>query len=73
MSSRIVVGGLKIECAIGQVLAHRRAARPFCYQEVNVSKSPGHRKWPAHKVQEQRLGERVEVEVNGEVIASSSD
>ena len=38
-----------------------------------MSKSPGHRKWPAHKVQEQRLDERIEVEVNGAVIASSSD
>jgi uncharacterized protein (DUF427 family) len=38
-----------------------------------MSKSPGHRKWPAHKVDERSLGEAVEVEVNGEVIAQSSD
>jgi uncharacterized protein (DUF427 family) len=43
------------------------------FQEVHMSKSPGHRKWPAHKVDERSLGEAVEVEVNGEVIAQSSD
>ena len=38
-----------------------------------MSKSPGHRSHPDHKVEEKRLTERVEVEVNGEVIAWSSD
>jgi len=38
-----------------------------------MSKSPGHRKWPDHKVQEQRVDQRVTVEVNGEVIADSSN
>jgi len=36
-----------------------------------MSKSPGHRKWPTHKVKEQPLGEIVEVEVDGELIARS--
>jgi uncharacterized protein (DUF427 family) len=38
-----------------------------------VSKSPGHQKWPAHKVQEQRIGDTVEVLVDGDVIAGSCD
>ena len=38
-----------------------------------MSKSPGHRKWPAHKVAEKRIGETVEVEVDGEVLAYSRD
>lgn len=38
-----------------------------------MSKSPGHRKWPDHKVEEQRLEERMQVEVQGRVIADSSD
>ena len=38
-----------------------------------MSKSPGHQKWPAHKVQEERIAQTVEVVVDGEVIASSSD
>ena len=38
-----------------------------------MSKSPGHRKWPEHKVQEKDLGQRVKVEVDGEVIAESSN
>jgi len=36
-------------------------------------KSPGHQKWPDHKVQEKHLGEKVDVEVAGEVIADSQD
>ena len=38
-----------------------------------MSKSPGHRKWPEHNVQEARLGQRVTVEINGEVVADSID
>lgn len=38
-----------------------------------MSKSPGHRKWPNHKVQEQPIGQRVKVEINGQVVADSSD
>lgn len=38
-----------------------------------MGKSPGHRKWPEHKVQEKHLGQRVKVEVNGELIAESSN
>jgi uncharacterized protein (DUF427 family) len=41
-------------------------------EDDDMSKSPGHVKWPAHKVQEQHIDARVEVEVDGEVIASSS-
>jgi uncharacterized protein (DUF427 family) len=36
-----------------------------------MSKSPGHRKWPDHQVREVPLEERVQVLVNGEVIADS--
>jgi uncharacterized protein (DUF427 family) len=38
-----------------------------------MSKSPGHRKWPEHKVTEQQLGERVKVEVNGKIVADSDN
>jgi uncharacterized protein (DUF427 family) len=38
-----------------------------------MSKSPGHREHPEHKVREQPLEERLRVAVNGEVIADSSD
>lgn len=38
-----------------------------------MSKSPGHRKRPEHKVQEEHIGQRVKVEIDGEVIADSSD
>lgn len=38
-----------------------------------MAKSPGHQKWPDHKVKEQHLKNRVRVEVDGEVIADSND
>lgn len=38
-----------------------------------MSKSPGHRKWPDHKVEEQPVRERVQLEVDGQVVADSSD
>lgn len=38
-----------------------------------MSKSPGHRKWPTHKVAEQHIPETIEVEVDGEMIARSRD
>jgi uncharacterized protein (DUF427 family) len=38
-----------------------------------MSKSPGHQQWPDHKVQEQHLGQRVQVDINGEVAAASND
>jgi uncharacterized protein (DUF427 family) len=38
-----------------------------------MSKSPGHQKWPTHKVAEKRLGGRVRVEVGGVVVADSSE
>jgi uncharacterized protein (DUF427 family) len=40
-------------------------------REVAMGKSPGHQKWPDHKVQELPLDERVKVEVAGEVVADS--
>lgn len=36
-----------------------------------MSKSPGHQKWPEHKVTETPLGERVTVELDGQVVADS--
>ena len=38
-----------------------------------MSRSPGHEQWPSHEVREQRLEERVTVEVGGERVAESSD
>lgn len=37
-----------------------------------MSKSPGHRKWPDHKVQESPMEQHVRVEINGEPVADSS-
>jgi uncharacterized protein (DUF427 family) len=42
-------------------------------EEVSMPKSPGHRKWPEHKVLEKHLGQRMKVELDGELIAESSD
>jgi uncharacterized protein (DUF427 family) len=36
-----------------------------------MSKSPGHQKWPEHKVREIPVGERVTVELDGQLIADS--
>jgi len=38
-----------------------------------MSKSPGHRKWPDHKVQEKHIGQKTKVELDGELVAESSD
>lgn len=38
-----------------------------------MSRSPGHQKWPAHRIEQQRVAETLEVEVDGEVIAASRD
>jgi uncharacterized protein (DUF427 family) len=38
-----------------------------------MDKSPGHRRWPNHKVQEKRVGQRMRIEINGELVADSSD
>lgn len=38
-----------------------------------MGKSPGHRKWRDHKVAENRVGQRMTVEVNREVVADSND
>jgi uncharacterized protein (DUF427 family) len=36
-----------------------------------MSKSPGHQKWPEHKVLETPVGRRITVEVDGEIVADS--
>src|SRR5690349_16681463 len=36
-------------------------------------KSPGHQKWPEHRVREKHVDGRVFVEVDGEMIADSND
>lgn len=38
-----------------------------------MSKSPGHRKWPDHKVEETHLDQRITLKLDGTVIAESSD
>ena len=38
-----------------------------------MSDSPGHARWPYHKVQEQPLKQRVRAEVDGVVLADSND
>jgi uncharacterized protein (DUF427 family) len=38
-----------------------------------MSKSPGHQKWPEHKVLETPVGQRVTVEIDGQIVAESSD
>lgn len=38
-----------------------------------MSNSPGHQKWPNHKVREERVTHPMQVRVNGEVIAKSDD
>ena len=38
-----------------------------------MSKSPGHQKWPDHRVRETRLNLRVTVEIDGQPVADSAD
>jgi uncharacterized protein (DUF427 family) len=38
-----------------------------------MSKSPGHEKWPEHKVRETPVGQRVTVEIDGQILAESRD
>lgn len=38
-----------------------------------MSKSPGHQKWPDHKVQEHHIRQEVRVEIGGQVVAESRD
>jgi uncharacterized protein (DUF427 family) len=38
-----------------------------------MSKSPGHQKWPEHKVLETPVGQRVTVELDGQIVADSSE
>lgn len=38
-----------------------------------MSKSPGHQKWPDHKVLETPVGQRVTVELDGQIVAESSN
>ncbi|MGA9369037.1 MAG: DUF427 domain-containing protein [Steroidobacteraceae bacterium] len=38
-----------------------------------MSKSPGHQKWPEHKVLETPVGRRVTVEIDGQLVADSSN
>lgn len=37
-----------------------------------MNPSPGHQKWPDHKVQESPAGQRITVEVGGRVVAEST-
>lgn len=38
-----------------------------------MTKSPGHQKWPDHQVRERRLQQRMQVSVDGEIVADSND
>jgi uncharacterized protein (DUF427 family) len=38
-----------------------------------MSKSPGHQKWPNHKVLEAAVNQRVTVEIGGQRVADSAD
>jgi uncharacterized protein (DUF427 family) len=38
-----------------------------------MSQSPGHREHPEHRVKEQRLSERIQALVDGDVVADSND
>jgi uncharacterized protein (DUF427 family) len=38
-----------------------------------MSKAPGHQKWPDHAVRESLVGNRMIAEIDGEVVARSSD
>jgi uncharacterized protein (DUF427 family) len=38
-----------------------------------MSRSPGHQEHPDHKVRERRLSQAMQVAVNGEIVAESSD
>ena len=38
-----------------------------------MGRSPGHRKWPDHKVQEHPLSQRVQVAIDGEIVADSDN
>jgi uncharacterized protein (DUF427 family) len=42
-------------------------------KEVAMSKSPGHQKWPDHKVRETRVDQRITAEIDGQIVADSSD
>lgn len=38
-----------------------------------MSHSPGHQKWPDHKVRETPVGKQVTVELNGQIVAQSAN
>ena len=38
-----------------------------------MASSPGHQQWPNHQVRERRLDKRVQVAVDGQIIADSED
>lgn len=38
-----------------------------------MGKSPGHRKWPDHKVQETPISQRIQVAIDGEIVAESDE
>jgi uncharacterized protein (DUF427 family) len=38
-----------------------------------MKSSPGHRKWPEHRLEEEPISQRVQVAIEGKVIADSDD
>jgi uncharacterized protein (DUF427 family) len=41
------------------------------FKEIDMSKSPGHQKWPDHQVQETRVEQAVTAEIGGQKVAES--
>jgi uncharacterized protein (DUF427 family) len=44
---------------------------PFC-EETAMNPSPGHQKWPEHKIQESPVSQKVTVDIGGQRVAESS-
>jgi uncharacterized protein (DUF427 family) len=41
--------------------------------EDSMNRSPGHRRWPYHRVKEDYVGGTIRVEIDGETVAESRD
>ena len=50
-----------------------RGLQHFFVEEDLMNKSPGHQKFPNHKVEEEHIPQIMKVDVNGDTIAQSND